>query len=322
LEPPLDELLRRHYGIEPVRLEPGSRGFVSETWVVHTAAERFFAKLIPIVSYTENIIRALPVQQELYDSGIRQMSRPIPTLTGALSVTLETNLLVVNDFIEAQWTSDFPFDTYVDLIARLHATTVESPVDVETFADWVLPDLERVLATAIHDSFEDPSQLAVQEVVRRMHPAVMRDVADYRRLLEDVAGRHDVPMVVTHHDAPGNILKDVTGSIYLVDWDEILMAPRERDTWFHLTTAEDAAAFLTVYRQRFPDYEPDEQFYRFYLVSRYLEEIEGLAERILSPETSVEARAEVLDSFRESVPPLEAAVRRAGRQPPPWKEGG
>ena len=155
LEQSLAELLRRHYGLETLRLEPGSRGFVSDTWIVHTATDRFFAKLIPPVSYVASIIRALPVQQELYELGIHQMSLPVATLTGDLSVTIDAGLLVVNTFI----------DRAGHRITRSTRTSISSPgstrrrsradVDAET-SGLVLPDLDRVLAAAIDGSFEDP----------------------------------------------------------------------------------------------------------------------------------------------------------------------
>jgi spectinomycin phosphotransferase len=116
-------------------------------------------------------------------------------------------------------------------------------------------------------------------------------------------------MVVTHHDAPGNILKDAAGGIYLVDWDDVMLAPRERDTWFHLTTAQDRAAFLPVYRRTFPDYDVDERMYAYYMLGRYFEDIEGHIERVLSPETTDEGKAEALGYFHSDRDWLAEPVR-------------
>ena len=84
-------------------------------------------------------------------------------------------------------------------------------------------------------------------------------------------------LVVTHSDAPGNVLQDANGTIYLVDWDEILLAPAERDTWFLI---EDVR-FMQGYRTRFPSYAVNDLAFRFYLHNRYFEDLLGYLEEIL-----------------------------------------
>src|SRR5207302_870821 len=39
-----------------------------------------------------------------------------------------------------------------------------------------------------------------------------------------------IPHVVCHADLhPGNLLRDRAGHVFVVDWDDVMMAPRERD---------------------------------------------------------------------------------------------
>jgi len=294
----VEPLLRRHYGLEPTAVRPGERGYVAETWVVETADEMYFAKLIPISRYSTNIVAALPVQKELHDGGLREMSYPIPTLDGGLSATLENHILVVNNFIDAEWTFDYPFKPFVGLIARLHGATVHSPIEPEAFDDPTLPGFERQLDELLRGRFDNPSQLQLQREVAPIRAGLETTLARFRAFIDDVRSGAPPPMVVTHHDAPGNVLKDTAGRIYLVDWDDVMLAPRERDTWFHLTTPQDRAAFLPLYRRTFPNYEVDERMYAYYMLARYFEDIEGHIERVLSPETTDEGKTEALGYFR------------------------
>jgi hypothetical protein len=55
-------------------------------------------------------------------------------------------------------------------------------------------------------------------------------------------------------------------------------------------------------------------------LSRYLEEIEGLVAPIVAPHTSPQVRETHLGYFRDSVPPLEAAVGRANVEPLQWRQ--
>lgn len=294
----IEPLLRRHFGLRPTAIRPGDRGYVSETWVVETVGEAYFAKLIPISRYSANIVAALPVQKELHDGGLREMSYPIPTRDGALSATLEDHILVLNNFIDAEWTFDYPFEPFVGLIARLHQAVVRSPVEPETFEDPTLPTFEPHLDVLLGGGFDNPSQLELQREVAPIRAGLEADLARFRLLIAEIRASAPPPMVVTHHDAPGNILKDAAGRIYLVDWDDVMLAPRERDTWFHLTTPADRARFLPLYRRTFPDYEVDERMYAYYLLARYFEDIEGHIERVLSTETSDEGKGEALGYFR------------------------
>ena len=64
------------------------------------------------------------------------------------------------------------------------------------------------------------------------------------------------------------------GRLYLVDWDDLMLGPPERDAWFHLN-AREAAAFLHTYRQTFPAYQPDPTLWRFYIFRRFFEDLTG-----------------------------------------------
>ena len=87
--------------------------------------------------------------------------------------------------------------------------------------------------------------------------------------------------MVTHGDAAGNVLVD-GDAVYVVDWDTIRLAPRERDTWFHLHTP----GFLALYRAYVPGYTFDMDIYHFYLYWRYFDDLWGFVDKILSPELS------------------------------------
>jgi spectinomycin phosphotransferase len=302
-------LLDRHFGLRPTSIRPGERGYVSETWVVETAGEMYFAKLIPISRYSANIVAALPVQKELHDGGLREMSYPIPTRNGALSATLENHILVVNNFIDAEWTFDYQFEPFVGLIARLHHAVVRSPVEPETFEDPTLPTFEPQLSELLDGRYDNPSQLELQREVASIRVDLDGLLARFRPLIAEIRASVPPPMVVTHRDAPGNVLKDAAGRIYLVDWDDVMLAPRERDTWFHLTTPADRSRFLPLYRRTFPDYEVDERMYAYYMLARYFEDIEGHIERALSRETNDEGKAEALGYFRSDRAWLEEPIR-------------
>jgi spectinomycin phosphotransferase len=189
---------------------------------------------------------------------------------------------------------------------------VRSHVPRETFADPTIPAYERELSELLQGTFESPAQRALQREVRPLADELGRDLRLYKALITQLGTREarSTPMVITHGDGPGNVLRDARGTIYLVDWDDVLAAPPERDTWFHLLDAEREAAFLPLYRRSFPEYPADRRFCAFYLYKRYFEDIEGLLPRVMSPTTDEADREEHLEYFRGDIEWLREPVRR------------
>jgi spectinomycin phosphotransferase len=93
------------------------------------------------------------------------------------------------------------------------------------------------------------------------------------------------PRVVCHADPHlGNVLVDE--QVHLIDWDDVVLAPREQDLMFMLggmgslgpTTPEELAAFFTGYG----DVEPDHDAITYYRHTRALEDVALWAEQALT----------------------------------------
>lgn len=209
------------------------------------------------------------------------------------------------------------FRPFVELIARVHETRLDIAGDRERFQDDNLEVYERRLDELLSNTFRHPLKLELQASIRP-RVALLRERAErYRALMRSLQGLRDVPMVLTHHDGPGNVLLAPDGRLQLVDWDDVMWAPRERDTWFHLLNPGDAARFLPLYRRSVPDYEPDERSVAFYLHGWYFEDLEYFFDRVTHPRTSAAERERVMHSFRTRLDWLEEGLRlREGEWPP------
>lgn len=277
--------LESGYGLRDVTLMPAPRGFVAETYVVTAGDQRYFAKLVAISRYSENIEASLPALLEMYQQGFDAINYPVLTNDGQLSMKLDGRLLVLFNYIEAEWTFDYPFADYVALITRLNAMTVRTPPPREDFAlafrDNLLNHLEAVWA----GTFTHPVELEVQTLLRAERDRLLRDFATMESLMHEMQ-QTEHEWVLTHGDAGGNIIKDARGKIYLIDWDDLLLAPRERDTWFHA----DSAEFLALYRARFPGYQVNRRAYAYYLYKRFFDDLEGFLDKIFAPSSSDEVK--------------------------------
>lgn len=298
----LDQFIAANYGLMHVRLTPAPRGFVAETYYVDSDSGRYFAKLVRPPFDVPTLAPTLPVLRELRQLGIAQITYPIPALDGRLSLDLNGGLLVLFNYVAGEWVFDFPFEPYVRLLASIHGLSdqIQTPLPRETFELTFMNDLLAVCERLWTDTFDHPQEHALAQWASARRSDLLRDIGIAEAAIKQLQSA-DLPFILTHGDAPGNILYDGQ-QVVLVDWDTVLLAPRERDTWFHRYDAN----FLPLYRQFVPGYDFDPTAYRFYLYKRYLEDALGFFDKVLAP-TSTDA--EKSHNFSELINDCEGWLR-------------
>jgi aminoglycoside phosphotransferase (APT) family kinase protein len=276
-------LIAQEYGIAAAAIVEGPRGTVGETFILTaTSGRRYFAKLFYPRENWRAPDRSLAVLRDLRAAGIDALTYPLPSTRGALSVYLGERRLLLYEFIAgSSGTSGFDFPSFVDLLARIHQADVPAcrtlpreTFDPEVLAAWVA-GMARV--------WSSPGETAPQIALRRFLAGYRDDILRYGQellALAEACQERTAPLMITHSDAlEHNLLVNEAGKIYITDWDEMLLGPPERDTWFWLYD-ERSTPFLRGYRRLFPAYAPDPTFCRFYLLRRFHEDFVGVFEEI------------------------------------------
>jgi len=288
----LEEILAQHYGFTIRNITPGPRGFVATTYIIDTLDARYFAKVVKVSRYSANIEAGLPVLQELRAAGIDQINYPIPAKDGCLSMTFEGHMLVVYNFIEGEWTFDYDFEAYVALMTKIHQAKIQTPLLRESFdISAVVNTLRRELDDLEKSSYSNPHQRKLQAIIAEYRHELVADMTRFDLLVHYLRQSANVPFVLTHGDASGNILQAADGKLYMIDWDDMMFAPRERDTWFHVGTNQAQAEFLSLYQHYFPAYQIDASLFAFYVYKRYFEDVEGWCDKILDSQSTDDERA-------------------------------
>ena len=276
-------ILFNDYGLVESILSDAPQGFVADTCYAQSGEQKFFVK---ILKSSDNLEAGLPILLELKNRGINNINFPVPTKTGRLSVAFEERVLVLFNFVEGDWTFSYNFEKYADLIARLHAITNQVKKEVKKY-NYDLPFL-----VALKESLNKISDLdCVNETEKNLKQIIVDNKDEFvevikrMQALSDKMKNKQVKLFITHGDAPSNIIKDKNGEVYLIDWDDLLLAPAERDTWFHVNTNQETE-FLKTYKMLNPDYEIDFEACAFYLHRRYLDDLEGFISRILDVNSS------------------------------------
>ncbi len=187
----------------------------------------------------DEIAVALP--KFLSDQGIGQIIAPLATQTGQLWASLGAFKLILYPFVEGHDgyevdLSDCHWGEFGAALNRIH-TAVAPPALIrriprETYSpQWrevVKTFLKRVEAEAL----DDPVAVKLAAFLTARRHEILDLVGRAERLARALQARSP-EFVVCHSDIhAGNILIDAHGAFYIVDWDNPILAPKERDLMF------------------------------------------------------------------------------------------
>ena len=296
MESELRRSISRRYAISIAEAHPAHRQFVAETFTLITGDNRrFFCKVIRKPAFVEAAVKSLPVLNELRRSGIPNISAPVRTVDGALYCTAKSSTVIVFDWIDAEQTFDFDRRVLGEIIAAVHGTrpAPSIPIAHEEFLFLYCDLFPERLAEALSPAGPDPVRVELRELLEVYREEIEQDWRGFLQLARRLTAL-DPAMVITHGDAPGNVLVGNGNQHYLVDWDDVMLAPVERDLWFLVDDAE----FTAGYRSRFPDISINDDLVAYYALTRYFADMFEFIDEILA-EHPRQHRQRNLDALRD-----------------------
>lgn len=184
---------------------------------------------------------SLTILALLQASGIQQIIPPIKTIDGRLAQHVDDFTLIVYPFIDGQdgFCYNLTDDQWVALgkvLKQVHEfdvpPSIKDRIRKETYSPkW--REVVRSLDAHIDGSLTgDETALKLQAFMRE-HRTVIHRLVDRAEFLSQKIQEQSPELVLCHSDIHGgNVLIDGNGAIYIVDWDEPIMAPKERDLMF------------------------------------------------------------------------------------------
>jgi spectinomycin phosphotransferase len=228
------------YGVATAELTFLPIGEDSATWVYHLQAADggvYFLKLRRGAANEPSFV----VPRYLHDQGVTNIAAALPTATRALWADVDGFALALYPFIDGTTGTDAGmterhWTTYGATLRQIHDT--ELPPEIarlmrrETFTpDWC-GAVTRVDAHIAAGVFTDPAEQELAAVWRERRAEILAllDRADALGRQLQATGP---PLVLCHGDIhTWNLLIDTADRLWVVDWDETVLAPRERDLMF------------------------------------------------------------------------------------------
>ncbi len=245
----------------------------------------------------------------LGEQGLRQVIAPLRTGEGALFTTLLDYACILYPFITgadayANPLSENQWRTFGTALRTVHNAALPPELRVqlprETFSDQIRVQVRHFQARAQAKHFDDPHCLALAAAFHT-YQAQIDTLLERAGALADVLRDRPPELVLCHSDIHAwNLLLAETGDLYMVDWDEPILAPKERDLMFIgaglggiWNTSREEALFYEGYGAAVVD----RQALAYYRCERIAADLAAIAEQIFDRRGSSPDREQGLRFF-------------------------
>ncbi|CRX38291.1 aminoglycoside phosphotransferase family protein [Estrella lausannensis] len=298
--------LRAFYLIEITTLEPLALGADANAAV-------YKAKSVDTQVYFVKVRQGPPAEAPievitlLQNEGIKELISPIKTREGHQTLHVENLMLTVYPFVEGEngftrTLTDEQWILFGKALRKIHEIpmpkAVEQRIRRESFSTkW--RDSVRSIMSAIEGDCDEIG--AKFSAYLKEHAGTIADLVSRSEKLSKKIKGQSFPFVLCHSDIhAGNLLLTNEGGLFLIDWDDPLMAPRERDLMFiggGVGNVWNNSREETLFYQGYGETELNPALLAYYRHERILEDIVDFAEGILLNNSSLEDKNEMYGHF-------------------------
>jgi spectinomycin phosphotransferase len=246
-EPPVEldlselrAVLLEAYAIDAAAFELMGLGYDSFAWVYRVTLVDGPPHFLKLRSNPLNE-PGLRVPYVLRSSGVTAVVAPMATSSGELWTRCGPFTLVLYPFVNgasgmAAGLSDQQWRAYGATLRQIHAIALPPELALtmrrETFAPAGAADLRRLDAAMRGQIPDEPGAQGLATLWQERRGSILGLLERAETLGRELQARTP-PLVLCHADIhTGNVLRDGDTGIWVVDWDEAMLAPKERDLMF------------------------------------------------------------------------------------------
>jgi spectinomycin phosphotransferase len=242
----------------------------------------------------------------LKDQGIAQVIAPVATRDHLLWASMENFNVMLYPFVEGRdgfevELSDRQWFDFGVALKGIHTAKIpadlKSRLQSETYSPKWRETVKTFLVRVNNESFDEPTAAKLAAFLKVKQDEIFKLVGRAKQLGWVLHAR-SLEFVLCHYDIhAGNILIDVNDDLYIVDWDNPILAPKERDLMFIgggiggvWNTEQETKLFYKGYGQT----EIDPIALAYYRYERIIEDIAVYCEQIFLTNEGGEDREQSL----------------------------
>lgn len=236
----LIQCLKDAYGLDVIRLaflpvgaDPNGSAYRAETRGHRSYFVKVKRELLSDI--------ASAVAELLHKAGIEQVIAPVKTVQGGLVERIEGFAVIVYPFVEGQdgFSSKLTDRQWIEFgraLRQVHEVDVPLSIEKQIRRESYSSKWRDIVRSSYSHLEAEPSgdEIGVKawKFMKENLSAIQRLVDGAEKLAREIEGKSS-PFVLCHSDIHGgNVLLGKNEAIYLVDWDDPILAPKERDLMF------------------------------------------------------------------------------------------
>jgi spectinomycin phosphotransferase len=292
--------LQEQFNISTIKIEFLPLGFDSRAGVYRVVSEAgavFLLKVNSRLLYKASCF----VPYYLAGQGITGVVAPLPTRENFLWTRLEGWTVLLYLFYEgfSGWDtpmSEAEWEETGRVLKQIHEAAIPAEFlnsvrnesfNPQEYINWIKDFEKQQLHSPGKNKFE-------QELLAgwRMHQAPIHRLLNLMEKLARRLQEKSGPFVICHADLhPGNLIRRQDGRVFVIDWDEVMLAPRERDFLFIKETP-----FFAGYGEVKPDWNA----LTYYRCERVIQDLIAYAQDVFfRDDLGEESKQAMVESFFE-----------------------
>ena len=247
--------------------------------------------------------------------GIQAIIPPIQTIDGNLTQRIGDFTLIVYPFVDGEngFCKNLTDDQWVTLgkvLKQVHEVDVppaiKDQIRKETYSPKWREALKAIDARIDESLASDEPALKLQALMKE-HKAVIHRLINRAESLCQIIQQQLPEFVLCHSDIHGgNVLIDENGLLYIVDWDEPIMAPKERDLMFiggGVANVWNHPREKELFYQGYGPTLINKEILSYYRHERIVQDIAEYAQSLLFTSGGGEDRQEMVKHFMDMFEP-------------------
>jgi spectinomycin phosphotransferase len=184
---------------------------------------------------------AVAVPKFLSDLGVKQVIPPLTTRTGNLWVTLDPFKVILYPFVEGHNGFEVNLSAqhwvvFGKALKSLHSAVIPPSLTRSIRREEYTPKWREMVRSFLErirgETFDEPTAAELADFLAAKHDDTLELAARSEQLAASLQVQNP-EFILCHADIhAGNLLIDNSDNLYIVDWDTLCFAPKERDLMF------------------------------------------------------------------------------------------
>jgi len=307
------EFLKIYYGIDIFSAQniPGGADMNAFAYKADSKSNSYFVK----IKYGSHNEINLSVIHLLHNSGIKEIIYPIQTLDAKLFQQSEQFKIIVYPFINApngftQNLTEKQWKQLGKVLRQIHETSVPASIKKQLRKEMYSTkwrEVVRSFYSKVESDTSDDKITADFKSFFNQNISLINQLVDSAEELSGKIQPDSDKHVLCHSDIhAGNVLVANDGSIYIIDWDEPMLAPKERDLMFiggGVGNVWNKRHEIHFFYEGYGKTNFDKTILSYYRHERIVEDIALFGQDLLSRDQNDESRLGSLKHFKAMFDP-------------------